>query len=173
MTKRSAKLDPRIVAGVASAIVAGLFSLGAIYFGYWLGTRQVHIESREATIRADQYPFADTGLNIDEGDEVEIRVLDANSHVWNCGWGRTNAMGFAEWDFESLTILPTANACALVGQIEGGPVFVVGAYYTFEAKVSGSLFLGANDWLPQECEAYGCFEDNDGELFVKITVKRE
>jgi hypothetical protein len=167
-TARTSFLQSRLVA----ALVSGFLGLVGVLLGFWLGTRTRPPESFDISISAKEYPLVDTNIRINEGDEVEIRVMEANDTIWYCGTGVTNAMGFAESNWKSSGILPSANFCALIGRVEGGPYFVVGAYHKFIADVSGSLFLGVNDVPPNRCPGDDCFEDNSGEQFVKVTINR-
>jgi hypothetical protein len=140
--------------------------------GFWLASLKAPTESYDLTVRADEYPLADTNVRVTEDDIVEVRVLEANRTSWDCGHGATTAAGLVRHEYQSSGILPSANVCSLVAQIEGGPPFVIGAYEAFVADVSGSLFLGANDTPPDRCSIADCWADNEGELFVKITVTR-
>jgi hypothetical protein len=164
------RIDSRIIAAIIGAIIAGVFGLLGVWLGDLLASRGPEVESYDVVVWASEFPLGDTNIRVNDGDEVEIRVLSANQTSWNCAIGVTNAMGFAEDDLQPVTLLPSANICALIGQIEGGPYFVVGAYAKFVADVSGSVFLGANDVPPEKCAISDCFADNEGKQYVKITV---
>ena len=165
-------LETTVAGAITGATIAGVFSLIAILLGYWLGTFSPVRESYDVSVQANEYPFADTNIRINEGDEVEIMVLAANRTSWECGLGATNSMGLVEHENQPTTVLPSENICALIGYIEGGPFFAIGAYDRFIADVSGSLFLGANDAPSEKCDPDDCYADNEGQQFVKITVTR-
>jgi len=122
-----------------------------------------------------QYPLASTNIEIDDGDEVEIRVLGANTTTLDCGVGRTSPIGKSEPEHREAALFPNANHCALIGRIGDGPYFAVGAYYKSVSDVGGKLHLGINDVPPEFCgldPPEKCYEDNFGELAVKVTVIR-
>ena len=119
-----------------------------------------------ALVSASTYPFANTNVTIEKGDDVQIivRGVDAN---WNCGKGSTSAEGLFS-DKWSETVVPSANQCELVGYIQPGVPFRIGAYERFQAAESGPLYLGAND-----APVSDFYKDNTGTLVVKIIVRKE
>lgn len=157
---------------MAGALVAGVFSLVAIILGFYLGNLSPIKDSFDVSVEATEYPFPDTNVWVNEGDEVEIMVLAADRTSWNCGLDVTNSLGVVNNEYQLATILPSGNHCSLIGRVGDGPYFVIGAYSTFIANMSGSLFLGANDAPSEKCGTLDCFQDNEGKQFVKITIVR-
>jgi hypothetical protein len=119
-----------------------------------------------AQVSASTYPFANTNVTLEKGDDVQIIVQGVDAY-WNCGKGDTSAEGIFG-DRWSGHIVASANACELVGYIRQGVFFRVGAYERFQATDSGPLYLGAND-SPASPTYY---QDNSGILAVQIVVKR-
>ena len=116
-----------------------------------------------AQVSASTYPFADTHVTIEKGDDVQIIVLGADAH-WDCARGPTSAEGmFGERS--TYYLVPSANLCELVGYIQEGVFFRLGSYERFQATASGPLYLGANDPLDW-------YQDNSGALAVQIIVRR-
>jgi hypothetical protein len=158
---------------VAGAMVAGLFTLAAVFFGYWLASRAKAPENLEMVVKASDYPYPASNIQIQEGDSLEIQVLGSNTSILNCGTGRASPMGLIGDQFQSVSTYPSANLCALIGRIGDGPYFMVGVYYKSTAEVSGKLYLGINDVEPKYCSltpAEECYRDNTGQLSVKVNV---
>jgi hypothetical protein len=169
-------VNPRVVAAlvtaVATILAAALGSLVTLR-----AIQESNLETYDLAVNLTKYPFEKTSIEIQEGDEVEIVVLGANSTILNCGIEDTTILGMLSSDYQSDAILPTANLCSLVGHIgpESAPYFSIGAYAKFESSISGPLSLGVNDIRPERC--YGgtvdCFGDNTGTVFLKLTIKRK
>jgi hypothetical protein len=162
---------------LAAALFTGICSLLAIFLGYWLSTLQAQPESYEVTIQATAYPLTTTNIQLNPGDEIEIRVLGANTAYLNCGLGRTSVMGMIDHEYQPGAIYPGASLCSFIGRIGDGPYLAIGAYYKSVSDVSGKLKLGVNDVTPGSCSNQtspdACFKDNTGELAVKVTVSRK
>ncbi len=121
--------------------------------------------SYSAQVSAAAYPFANTNVTIEKGDDVQIIVQGVDAY-WNCAKGDTSAEGVFG-DRWSKNLVPSANSCELVGYIRQGVYFRVGAYERFQATDSGPLYLGAND----STEDPRHYQDNSGTLVVQIIVK--
>jgi hypothetical protein len=162
---------------LAASLFTGICSLLAILLGYWLSTLQVRLESYEVTIQASAYPFTTTNIQLSPGDEIEIRVLGADTTYLNCGVGRTSPMGMIDHQYQSSAIYPGASFCSFIGRIGDGPYFAIGAYYKSVSEVSGKLKLGVNDITLNNCgdktSPETCIKDNTGELSIKVTVNRK
>jgi hypothetical protein len=166
---------PFIETPLAGAIAAGVFTLLAVVLGYWLSTRAIQPESYDVTVRASEYPLSATNIKVNEGDQVEIQVLGANTVILNCGLGKISPIGMIENENQKAAIYPSANLCALIGRIGEGPYFVVGAYYKAISDMTGKLILGVNDVGPESCGYTPpelCYKDNLGGLSVKVNVIR-
>jgi hypothetical protein len=118
-----------------------------------------------AEVSAATYPFANTNIPIEKGDDVQIIVQGADAY-WNCGKGSSSTEGFFNdrWD---RNVAISANHCELIGCIRPGLYFRIGAYEQFEATESGFLFLGAND-----SPVSNYFGDNSGTVVVKVIIRQ-
>lgn len=162
---------------LAAAFLTGICSLLAVLLGYWLSTLQAQPESYEVTIQATAYPLTTTNIQLNPGDEVEIRVLGANTAFLGCDGARTTPMGLIDKESQRGAIYPGASFCSFIGRIGEGPYLAIGAYYKSVSDVSGKLKLGINDASPEACSNKtspdACFKDNTGELSVKVIVNRK
>ena len=150
----------------AGAIIAALIgAIGSVTAG--LITIIPRLPPQEynyfAEVSASTYPFANTHVTIEKGDDVQIIVQGIDPY-WDCGKGPTSAEGMLG-DKEVYYAVPSANLCELVGYIREGVLFRVGAYERFQATDSGPLYLGANDPPPY-------YEGNTGTLTVQIILRR-
>ncbi len=160
-------------------IIAALIGAAASVLVTWL-TILPRLPAQEyvyyAKIPASAYPFINTNVNVERGDEVEIIVEGLDAH-WDCGTGKTSAEGRFRDSWEG-HLVPSATQCELIGYIQEGVFFRIGTYERFMTDKSGFLYMGANDRPdrvfpddPGKDETF--FDDNSGELSVKIVVKRE
>lgn len=61
---------------------------------------------------------------------------------------------------------PEQRGAALVGYVDNEPFFNGCQPIDIVAPISGDLFLNMSDCL-------GCYEDNEGKLYVSISVNRQ
>jgi len=163
---------------IATAIFSAISAITASYFGYLQVTTPAKYQATQMaernsnpniTIHAyevdvhTQYPFDDTKVLIEKGDDVEI-IVQGEDPVWDCGRGPVSPYGYLEKYPDHIS--PSANACELIGYIGGLDRYIrVGFYKRFIANETGNLFLGIND-------AKDKFEDNTGKLTVSILVRK-
>ena len=109
-----------------------------------------------------------TGITVDQGDTVTIEYLDGQ---WTseegkapltsgCGKGWHDSVSEHVWVFP-----PDNTGDMFIGYINNQPFKIGCQPITFQASYSGELYLGMND-----CSV--CYWDNNGELYVKISVKK-
>jgi hypothetical protein len=155
-TDRQRRTAQWIIVLVVIAAVGGI--------GWWLWT----ITSRTSIqVFSAPYPFANTGINVNAGDQLEITVAD-QSATWDCGRGKNATPEGYPGEQYGDTVYPQANPCALIGLISSASpdvYFLVGYRTTFTTKESGYLYLGCNDSKDR-------FGDNptDSKLEVEIVV---
>jgi hypothetical protein len=114
-------------------------------------------------VSASAYPFANTQVTIEKGDDVQIIVQGVDA-FWDCGKGPTSAEGMFG-DRGTYYAVPSANLCELVGYIREGVFFRIGAYERFQSTDSGPLYLGVND-------PPSYYQDNTGTLAIQVIVRR-
>ncbi|MBX7252886.1 MAG: hypothetical protein K1X50_12970 [Candidatus Promineofilum sp.] len=109
-----------------------------------------------------------TGLAVATGDIIHVEYLDGEWTGDSASPGRTNGCGF-RWDDPDPNRVwlfpPEQRGAALVGYIDGTPFFVGCQPVDIAAPTSGELYLGMS-----ECQ--NCYWDNDGSLFVLVSVRK-
>ena len=183
--KPGGKIPDAIWAAIGAVAVALLTTIGAVvasYFDVLKVTLPAQLQATQTaaaqtssaaavsqeyflTVSADDYPFADMNVPIEQGDRVEI-IVQGEDPVWDCGRGLIGPAGYTLEKYSDHPS-PAADACELVGYI-GRPDsdFRVGAYTRLIAENTGSLYLGIND-------ATDKFPGNSGSVSVKVVITRE
>ena len=112
------------------------------------------------------YPFAKSGVNVNTGDQLIIKVPDPNA-LWDCGRGKTaTPEGYPGERYADMVYLQ-ADACSLIGSVSPAApevYFAVGYYTSFVVKASGDLYLGCNDSI-------GRFDDNPTDSYLNVSVR--
>lgn len=111
-----------------------------------------------------------TGIQIRVGDTVSVLAKG----TWTIGLGDIGPDGDIDRSSCAIVGCPAdAPFGALIGRIGDGAPFLIGSQKTFIAEASGVLFLGSNDNAKGTCfgDVGSCYDDNKGELCVKVTVK--
>jgi hypothetical protein len=161
---------------IITTIITAIATIAAGWIaGFRLPANNPKPELYEFSVDQAKYPFERTPIELREGDTVEIIVTGANATVLNCGVGDTAVLGVVNHQDQRLSVLPTANLCALIGRIgsESAPYFQVGAYTKFDTRMEGTLYLGVNDVPPERCSHEDCFARNTGNIFVRVVVTRK
>ncbi|MEM4217729.1 MAG: hypothetical protein QXZ09_06870 [Candidatus Methanomethylicaceae archaeon] len=111
-----------------------------------------------------------TGAWVNIGDAIYIEYLDGQ---WTGEKGKqplNTGCGFYFDDPYSSHIYPLDpkqnTGAALIGYIGNQPFLVGCKSFNSIATASGELYLGMND-----CQ--GCFWDNDGEIYVRISITKK
>ena len=100
------------------------------FFSFSLGSqasalsrqRGVLQDSYEVTIQANVYPLMDTNIQLNPGDEIEIRVLGASTTYLNCGLGGTSPMGMTDHEYQPGAVYPGAKFMLFHWTHRGRPV---------------------------------------------------
>jgi hypothetical protein len=118
------------------------------------------------TVRvSSQQRWTDTGLDLQNGDLLEVRadgtvVLSEN----NQGNDTATAAGALTGRRAGGSLIPTARAGALIARIGDGPAFLIGGEeWSQRVSRSGRLYLGIND---------DHLSDNRGEFRVQLSIRR-
>lgn len=111
-----------------------------------------------------------TEVWVNVGDTIYVEYLDGQ---WTGEKGRqplNTGCGFYFDDAYSSHIYPLDpkqnTGAALIGYIGNQPFLIGCKSFNSTATTSGELYLGMND-----CQ--GCFWDNDGEIYVRISITRK
>ena len=122
--------------------------------------------ARSETVRvSSQQRWTDTGLDLRNGDLLQLRadgtvVLSDN----NGGNDTATAAGAFSGRRADGSLIPTANAGALIARIGDGPAFLIGSEeWSQRVSRSGRLYLGIND---------DHLADNRGEFRVQLSINR-
>jgi hypothetical protein len=122
--------------------------------------------ARSETVRvSSQLRWTDTGLDLRNGDLLQLRadgtvVLSNN----NDGNDTATAAGAFNGRRADGSLIPTANAGALIARIGDGPAFLIGSEeWSQRVSRSGRLYLGVND---------DHLADNRGEFRVQLSINR-
>jgi TolB-like protein len=116
------------------------------------------------TVRADNFVIAANAawqnvIPVKAGQSVTIKA----EGTWNHGEASFGAYGpEGSGKMDNGVPLPTESVGTLIGRINNGPPFAVGAGRTFTPTASGVLQLSMNDWG---------FDNDTGSVSVSIIVK--
>ena len=140
----------------------GRFPSLNLLMGEKIGVINVTCEVNAKTI------WVDSGININNGDVVELRYTGGKWLASPEG-GYVDAAGNPRFIAKSGYTLPNASEGALCGRIgSNGTVFLVGNETDFTADTSGELFFCINDDINGE---YGPgFTDNVGSVYVTVDI---
>lgn len=140
----------------------GRFPCLNLLVGEKIGEININCEVAAAT------KWVDSGININAGDEVELRY-SGGTWTANPETGFVDASGNSDFIAKPGYTLPGANEGALCGRIgPDGKVFLVGKKINFTADTSGELYFCINDDLNGE---YGAgFTDNIGSVYVTVDI---
>lgn len=160
----------KLLTPVLSALIGAIGAVIAAWIAvaYVLPNQQ---ESYPVRVLASTYPFRPTPFVVERGDEVEIVVVDGDD-TWNCGLGVTGPEGY-RGERRAVSTLDSANLCELIVSFHPDEYHRVGAYGRFTAPTSGPLYLGANDDLGCQPVTSCYYDDNEGDLSVRITITRQ
>jgi dipeptidyl aminopeptidase/acylaminoacyl peptidase len=106
--------------------------------------------------------WQDTGIDVMEGDWVQVTYLSGVWTIWKGVDPYTDANGQVG-RMGTCAILPSANIGGLVGRVDASAPQFIGNDEAFFAHRSGHLQLSINDCL-------GHFSDNDGIITVKVSI---
>ena len=111
-----------------------------------------------------------TGIWVNVGDEIYIEYLDGQWTGEKDKQSLHTGCGFYSDISHPSHIYPLdprqGAGAALIGYIDNQPFLVGCKSFNSTATTSGELYLGMND-----CE--GCFWDNEGEIYVRISITRK
>jgi hypothetical protein len=108
-----------------------------------------------------------TGIFVDAGDVIRVDYLEGQWTGDSSHPDRNEGCGFTWHDSQDRIWLfpPEQRGAALVGYIDNEPFFIGCRPSDIIAPISGELFLGMSDCL-------GCYSDNVGQLYVRISVRK-
>lgn len=106
-----------------------------------------------------------TGITVVARQRLSLRVIEGQWTINAEGLEPFTGPGGQLGNRPEWTVLPTADLGALIGRIDDGPPFAIGAGPTFVVPASGELQLRQND---DTCDT--CFLDNDGQLVIEISA---
>jgi hypothetical protein len=116
-----------------------------------------------------EVPKNRTGINITSGDVMHFEYQDGQWTGDNSKPGLTTGCGFTYHDPDPnhvWSLPPEQRGAALIGYVGSQPFWIGCDPISIVADISGELYLGMSD-----CR--DCFWDNEGELYVSISVQRK
>ena len=125
-------------------------------------------------VPANEYWY-DSGISVEKNDWL---ALEAEGTWWS-GIASTDASG-AQGLFGfgrpacGACPIPEGNLGELVGRVGDGPAFRIGRSSVHAVDRSGTLVLAMNENTRpcREGEPGSCYDDNNGSLHVRVTVRR-
>lgn len=122
--------------------------------------------NKQVTIAANQL-WSSTGVQVSRGDRVDISYV---SGTWTVNKNNPGD-GYVDAEGNPSGMIAGYPYAAMIGEIAGGPVFLVGNHTSFTAESSGMLLLQINDGVCSVCSQP--FEDNAGSITMQITVQTQ
>lgn len=108
------------------------------------------------------YPWQNTGLEIEAGNQVRIQYVSGSWTTWQSQHPYVDAQGNVGFDYLNPdNPVPDAYPGVLVAKIGYGSPLQIGNKANLKACNSGALYLKMND---------DYLEDNDGSIVVEITI---
>jgi hypothetical protein len=149
-----------------TGVVAALFGMSGTIVGSYIGIIP-ELQRNESVylkqINSKDYPFINTGIIAEKGNEVQI-IVEGSDTFWNCGKGFISPDGLFGSKMAGY-IFPAANLCELVAFLQEGVFIRIGSYEKFIADYSGELHLGAND-------SPDYYFDNEGIITIKVIIRK-
>lgn len=149
--------------GTAKLVIGIIVIVAAGGMVWWLVTI---VSSPSVQVFSAVYPFAKSGMNVNAGDQLIIKIPDPNA-LWDCGRGKTaTPEGYPGERYADLVYLQ-ADTCSLIGSVSPTApevYFAVGYHTSFVVKTSGDLHLGCNDSKKR-------FDDNPTDSYLNVSMR--